>query len=154
MSYLSLIISVFGIYISTPAHDNRNERLLDYSSIGYILEAVKPYCYKEKYIIPFAVNTATLSKQAYVQLEKLIEYIKSNPDVRLIIEGHADKSGSRLKNKLLAQDRAEAVRDYILLNGICAERLTTIGKGSSVPIADNIASEGRNKNRRVDIYIK
>ena len=67
------------------------------------------------------------------------------------IEGNTDNVGDDNKNLKLSQDRAAAVKKYLVNKGIAEDRLTAIGFGETRPIADNKTAAGRSKNRRVDL---
>jgi outer membrane protein OmpA-like peptidoglycan-associated protein len=73
--------------------------------------------------------------------------------MRIRIEGHADASGTHEKNAVLATQRAEAVRRYLMQSGIASSRLETLGYGDSRPIADNSTEEGRRLNRRTEFVV-
>lgn len=76
-------------------------------------------------------------------------------DLEMVIAtGHTDSIGSDAYNQRLSERRAAAVKDYLVSKGIPASKITTIGKGESQPVATNKTSEGRQKNRRVDIEFK
>ncbi|MES9868814.1 MAG: OmpA family protein [Sedimenticola sp.] len=72
-------------------------------------------------------------------------------DESLMIVGHTDSVGSEAYNQGLSERRAQSVADYLAGQGISAGKMSTMGKGESSPIADNGTSEGRAKNRRVEI---
>ena len=78
--------------------------------------------------------------------------MKNNPDVKIKIEGHADNMEKDADN--LSQQRAEAVKDYLVNHGVVAEKIKVEGSGSTKPIGDNNTSAGRTKNRRVEIKVK
>lgn len=104
--------------------------------------------------IKFGYNTAIISKDSYDTLDKLIQWLKDNPDKNLEIQGHTDNLGDLEKNIELSQKRAENIRDYLIKNGnIEPSRLIANGYGSQVPIATNETAEGRMKNRRVEFKI-
>ena len=90
----------------------------------------------------------------YSELKKAAEFADMNPMFQVVVEGHADDSGTPRYNVLLSQRRAENVRQ-ILINkyGIAAHRITTIGFGLTWPIAGNETAEERMKNRRAEINI-
>jgi OOP family OmpA-OmpF porin len=69
------------------------------------------------------------------------------------IEGHADATGIREKNQELSNQRAEAVKRYLIQSGIEGSRLLTMGYGDTRPIADNSTDEGRRLNRRIEFVI-
>ena len=74
------------------------------------------------------------------------------PDLKFRIEGHTDNTGSKSVNDKLSQARADAVRKYLIDNGRNANNLTAVGYGSDNPIGDNATNEGRQANRRVEIF--
>jgi outer membrane protein OmpA-like peptidoglycan-associated protein len=71
-----------------------------------------------------------------------------------VVEGHTDSVGSDSKNLDLSQKRADSVREYLVSRGVKSGAISSIGKGESVPVADNKSPEGRANNRRVEIVIK
>jgi len=71
----------------------------------------------------------------------------------VVIEGHTDSVGSEAYNLDLSQRRADAVRDFLLQNGVKATQLTTHGYGKASPVASNNTAEGRQQNRRVELVI-
>ena len=76
-------------------------------------------------------------------------------DLEMVIAtGHTDSVGSDAYNQRLSERRAAAVKEYLVSKGVPASKITTIGKGESQPVATNKTSEGRQKNRRVDIEFK
>jgi outer membrane protein OmpA-like peptidoglycan-associated protein len=99
--------------------------------------------------IYFETGKATLNTAVSSDLDKLIQFLKDNPEARLEIQGHTDKVGSLNLNNKLSQLRANSVVDYLTKNGIAFNRLIAKGYGPSMPVADNTTSEGRAKNRRV-----
>ncbi len=76
-------------------------------------------------------------------------------DLEMVIAtGHTDSIGTDAYNQKLSERRAAAVKDYLVSKGVPSSKITTIGKGESQPVATNKTSEGRQKNRRVDIEFK
>jgi OOP family OmpA-OmpF porin len=72
--------------------------------------------------------------------------------VRIEVRGHTDATGSAESNRVLSEKRALAVRDYLIAQGVSADRITARGFGEDFPIAPNDTREGRAKNRRVEIH--
>ncbi len=78
---------------------------------------------------------------------------KEDPTSKMVVEGHTDSQGTVASNQELSQQRAQAVRDYLVTRGIATDRITAAGAGSSRSIADNASPEGRANNRRVEIVV-
>lgn len=84
-------------------------------------------------------------------LNALVEYLMTNKNVKLNINGYTDASGIEENNIILSQERAKAVYDYLVLNGVAPSRLQHRGWGSENPIAPNRYKWGRDINRRIEI---
>jgi OOP family OmpA-OmpF porin len=67
------------------------------------------------------------------------------------VEGHTDSVGSETYNSSLSAQRAEAVKAYLIGQGVSPEKLKTVGHGESAPVADNESEDGRQRNRRVEL---
>ena len=96
----------------------------------------------------FESNKYDLLPKSIAELEKLKDFLTKNPNVKIEIGGHTDNVGSDKDNLTLSQNRAKAVMDYLINNGIAKERLTSKGYGETKPIADNNTEEGKALNRR------
>jgi outer membrane protein OmpA-like peptidoglycan-associated protein len=103
--------------------------------------------------IYFEVNASTPLPASRESLLQLAAWIKKNPELRIEIQGHTDNTGNLEKNRLLSQQRAEAVLRSLLRQGCAAGQLSAVGYGSSRPIAGNNNAEGRALNRRTQIKI-
>jgi outer membrane protein OmpA-like peptidoglycan-associated protein len=99
----------------------------------------------------FEVGKSVLTDKAKAELKRLAEIMKKYQGSKWRIEGHTDSQGSSEFNKKLSQERADAVKKYLISLGIKAENLIAEGMGENYPIADNKTEEGRQKNRRVVI---
>ena len=86
-------------------------------------------------------------------LAKLSGIVQAYPGLKLQVEGHTDSTGTPAFNQKLSEQRAYTVRDYLVQQGVDISSITAAGFGPSVPIADNISSAGRQKNRRVEIIV-
>jgi OOP family OmpA-OmpF porin len=103
--------------------------------------------------INFEFDQAQIRPEFKPELDKAAEFIHQYPDVpQILIEGHTDSRGGDAYNQQLSERRAKAVREYLIANySIEANRLVAVGKGETIPIADNATEEGRQQNRRVEI---
>ncbi|MCX8111880.1 MAG: OmpA family protein [Bacteroidia bacterium] len=99
----------------------------------------------------FDFDKAELKPESEAELLEVVRLLRMNPQWRVEIEGHTDSIGSAGYNQALSQRRAEAVRAYLIQQGISPERLTARGYGSSKPIADNRTEAGRALNRRTEL---
>ena len=103
--------------------------------------------------ILFELGKAVLAAGSFGELDKLVDVLKENPQMKIEISGHTDNTGSPVINAKLSTDRAKAVVEYLVQKGIDRGRLTYMGYGSEQPIADNATAAGKAKNRRVEFKI-
>jgi outer membrane protein OmpA-like peptidoglycan-associated protein len=103
--------------------------------------------------ILFQLGKAILTTGSYAELDKLYGILTDNPQMKIEISGHTDKTGSEPLNFKLSEDRAKSVVEYLVRKGIDRSRLDYRGYGSLQPIADNGTEAGRAKNRRVEFKI-
>ena len=91
----------------------------------------------------------------YADLDKVVDFLLDYPEFKLIITGHTDSSGDERRNKSLSQERADAIRDYIImLHPIEPERVRATGYGNTSPIVkDEVTDDDRRLNRRVEFEI-
>ena len=101
----------------------------------------------------FETGRADLKAGATVDLGKLVTFLAKYPERTVIIEGHTDNVGSEDFNLGLSQRRADAVRSYLLSQGVDPSHIEASGMGESVPVASNGTATGRQQNRRVEIII-
>ncbi len=101
----------------------------------------------------FETGSATLKPASYPELERVTKLLEVYPNLKIEISGHTDNTGNDAFNQKLSKNRAKAVVDYLIKNGVQKSRLTYKGYGSSEPVASNSTSEGRAQNRRVEFKI-
>jgi outer membrane protein OmpA-like peptidoglycan-associated protein/tetratricopeptide (TPR) repeat protein len=98
--------------------------------------------------IRFATNSVDINDTIKHVLEAFVEYLGSNPKLRVALQGHTDNVGSEQDNLLLSENRAKSIYDYLVTKGVSKARLSFKGYGASKPIASNDTEEGRAQNRR------
>ena len=103
--------------------------------------------------ILFDNGKATIKFESAEILNQIINVLKKYPNSRFRIEGHTDSTGRRAKNIELSQNRADAVKVYLIQGGIASNRLESVGYGPDKPIASNKNKKGRALNRRVEINL-
>lgn len=103
--------------------------------------------------IQFESGKDVIKKTSFPILNKVVTVMKDNPSYELEINGHTDSQGDDAKNLLLSEARANAVKAYLVKNGVAAEKLTAKGYGETVPVADNKTAAGKAKNRRVEFKV-
>ncbi len=105
--------------------------------------------------LSFPVGKSTIEPENFGLLSKVQNAIKNFPNSTIVIEGHTDSYGSDQKNMELSQERASAVKQYILANmNLDQKKVMSFGYGETKPIANNETKEGRAKNRRIDLIIQ
>jgi outer membrane protein OmpA-like peptidoglycan-associated protein len=101
----------------------------------------------------FATGKYELLPIARSQLADVAKALKDQGYKAIVVEGHTDSRGSDENNMKLSQNRADAVRSYLITQGIESSKITAVGWGESRPIADNNSAEGRANNRRVELVV-
>jgi outer membrane protein OmpA-like peptidoglycan-associated protein len=105
--------------------------------------------------IQFAKGTAEFEDaRSIIVLDQLLNFMMENEDIRIRLEGHTDNAGDPGLNKDLSLKRASKIRAYLTVKGINFERIRISGWGGTRPVADNSTEEGRELNRRVEMYIE
>lgn len=110
----------------------------------------KPYTIND---ITFATNSFELNEKVKFILSGFIDYLKENPTVKVAIQGHTDDVGDAKENLKLSENRAKAVKDYLVSKGVVANRLTSKGFGESKPKLKNTSDYNRSINRRTEFVI-
>jgi peptidoglycan-binding protein ArfA len=101
--------------------------------------------------ITFGVNAATLTAGIAQELSTLADELKACPSARIAVNGYSDNTGNDGINVPLSAERAKAVADFLVANGVPRQQVTSKGLGSADPVADNDTPQGRAQNRRVEI---
>jgi choice-of-anchor C domain-containing protein len=104
--------------------------------------------------ILFDTGKYALRAAAETALKQLATLIRSHPGLPILIEGHTDSVGRPEANLILSRNRANAVKEWLVANGIAAGRITTKGYGQAAPVASNADADGRQRNRRVEVRLQ
>jgi outer membrane protein OmpA-like peptidoglycan-associated protein len=103
--------------------------------------------------ILFDSGKSTFKEQSYAVLQSITDILKEYPNSNFMIEGHTDSDGSNLLNQTLSENRAAAVRNYLIEKGINTDRLKSTGFGETKPISSNNTAKGKAENRRVEVSL-
>lgn len=103
--------------------------------------------------VTFETSSATLTSGSTAVLDRVAESLRANPEERVRVVGHTDNTGSRSYNVELSRERAQAVADYLVSQGVNADQLEAVGVGPDRPMASNDTAEGRAMNRRVELEL-
>jgi outer membrane protein OmpA-like peptidoglycan-associated protein len=101
----------------------------------------------------FEFDSSTLQPEAEENLQEFASSMNEFEETNILVVGHTDSKGADSYNQSLSERRAQAATDYLIQEGISAERIQTEGRGEAEPVATNETAEGRSENRRVEIAI-
>ena len=102
--------------------------------------------------VTFESNSSEIDESSFVELDKLIDYLKKNPNLHIEIQGHTDDIGSEQDNLILSENRARAVYDYLTIK--VENKLTYVGFGELRPLIPNDSDKSRGLNRRTSFVIQ
>lgn len=103
--------------------------------------------------ILFDSGKSSFQKQTYPVLEAITAILKEYPNANFSIEGHTDSDGSDASNQTLSENRAAAVKNYLIEKGISSSRLSSKGFGEKMPIDSNKTKAGKANNRRTEVKL-
>lgn len=137
-----VITRVDTVYIATPVEE--------------VVEVKQTKAEKKEFIpieknVLFEFDKAVVQKGSFGALESIVNILNAKSELKISLKGHTDAKGPENYNVMLSKNRVSAVQDFLLSNGISAERIIIEAFGEKVPIADNSSSEGRKLNRRVEV---
>jgi outer membrane protein OmpA-like peptidoglycan-associated protein len=146
----------------TPKEQAEENSLTSYGAETYV-EAWKAGRQKENpgepdkklflYDIHFLKASPTILTKSFNALQHLLNLMKQNAQMEILVKGHTDNVGDEAALIQLSEQRASAVKDYLVFHGINPARIRIRGLGATEPIHDNEFESGREKNRRVEIEI-
>lgn len=106
-----------------------------------------------KIVLPLAPNSLKLTGEANREYDRFVEKLKLNPRAKLVVKGFVSSNADSPENTKLSEERAMAVQKMLVASGIETARMQVKGMGNQEPIASNDTSDGRTKNRRVEIVV-
>ena len=131
------------------------DAMKDLATIAAVKEEARGLVITLSGSILFASNKFSLLNTAMTKLDQVAEALKAqDSDRRMVVEGHTDSQGSDRINQPLSENRANAVRSYLVTRGVDSDKISAVGMGSSHPLLDNRNAENRANNRRVEIIIQ
>ena len=105
--------------------------------------------------IQFGLNSAVILPESFGLMTELADTLIRTPRIKRVeVQGHTDNQGPDDYNKMLSQQRADAVRQWLVQHGVTGDRLVAVGYGASQPLVPNVTEALRAKNRRVQFLIK
>lgn len=148
----------YSLQISAPGYSLVSDRW-SVTSVGapirknYTLEPLED---QQRWVLQnvlFDTDSTRIKPLAFSELDAVARWMKTNPEVRLVLEGHTDNQGSAVHNRSLSQARAESVKKALVERGIASDRIAAKGYGPDRPAASNSTEEGRALNRRTEMLI-
>ncbi len=103
--------------------------------------------------VVFDKGKSTLRPESIPEIDRVIQVMKANPDIKIELSGHTDSYGNMDYNIKLSKERAQAVADYMISKGISPDRLVVVGYGPKKPRDTNTTPQGRERNRRVEAKV-
>lgn len=162
LEYLSLGRTTTAAHVEVPAGPNQDIRLTlryrrhrrphtELSAAPLETPAAAPE--PEHLVLDgilFETGSATLDPASNPRLDRVVEYMTHRTSARIRIAGHTDNVGNPQRNQQLSEQRAQAVRAYLIAHGIDGSRVEAVGYGDTQPVASNDTEEGRAQNRRIE----
>ncbi len=126
------------------------------AAVEEVVEVKQTQAEKKEFIpieknVLFEFDKAVVQKGSFGALESIVNILNTKSELKISLKGHTDAQGPENYNVTLSKNRVSAVKDFLLANGISADRIIIEALGEKVPIADNSSSEGRKLNRRVEV---
>src|SRR5690606_36082747 len=134
------------LYTSKFINQNKANSISEPYVLEIELQPIEIGAEVQLYNIYFETDSFRILPQSESELQNVVAFLKNNTKLKIEIQGHTDSSGNAENNKLLSENRAKSVVDYLVKNGITKNRLSFRGYGDKVPIASNETPEGRMLN--------
>ena len=149
----ALYVNAPGYLLNSFSYDYTKASNLNPVALDVYLKPLKSGSAVVLNNIFFESGAYTLRGTSKTELNKIINFLRLNKDLKVEISGHTDDVGTDKANQLLSEKRAKAVVDYLSSNGIHKSRLTYKGYGETKPVAPNTSDENRQLNRRIELRV-
>ncbi|MEJ2005642.1 MAG: OmpA family protein [Cyclobacteriaceae bacterium] len=150
----------YVFYLDAPGYISSSETLLiegDRSSAAverqFLLQPIEVGTTVKLPNVLFKQSSPDILPESYPELDRVVDFMRTNPNVKIRLEGHTDSRGVPKHNMRLSKARVESVEEYLVSKGINHRRISGKGYGGTQPIADNADEETRRLNRRVEFTI-
>ncbi len=153
-SEYALYVNKRGYLFKSLAFNYGKNNTLEPITIDVYLEPIKAGVVTTLNNIFFDTDQYELQQKSGTELERVVQFLKENPEVRIEIAGHTDDVGNPAYNLQLSQKRAQAVYEYLRNAGISPNRLQAKGYGQTQPIVPNNSEANRQQNRRIEFKIR
>jgi len=108
----------------------------------------------QRTLVHFDEGNASLDRHVETKLKKVAGELKKDPNLQVVIEGHADAVGTPTANRQISEARANSVKAALISHGVAPAQIETYGFGSTEPVASNSTVDGRAENRRAELYLE
>lgn len=152
-SEYALYVNKKGYIFKSLAFNYGTNNTLEPVQIDVYLEPIRAGVATTLNNIFFETDQFRIQAKSETELQRVVQFLKDNPEVRIEIAGHTDDVGNVTYNQQLSEKRARAVYDYLLEEGIAPSRLQAKGYGQTQPLAPNDSEEHRRQNRRIEFRI-
>jgi OmpA-OmpF porin, OOP family len=149
----ALYVNKKGYLFESLSFDYLKENELKPVEINIYLKPLKTGMATILKNIFFEIDKYELKDKSKTELNKIVNFLKLNPTLKIEINGHTDNSGSKEYNRLLSLNRAKAVYQYLIDSGIECDRISVQGYGDTKPVAPNDTEQNKQKNRRIEFRI-
>ncbi len=137
--------------VTPPLSIPKSQKPKQTANIQVSVDTIQKYTPKN---VLFEKSKSIMLAESYAELDHLASFLKRYPALRLTIEGHTDNIGDDKLNLILSDERAKAVKDYLIQKGISALRIEAKGYGSTRPLVKESTASGNVQNRRVEFVIR
>jgi len=148
-----MVLKLYKKQVTDPPTEKKEHKIDSTLSLGQRISALPVGEKMSFHNMYFEKAKAVVLEKSYPALDDLVKALMDHSSLKIQIEGHTDNVGNSKDLLELSWQRAEAIKLYLVENGIEENRISTIGFGSQKPISDNFSEENRSKNRRVEVRL-